>query len=191
MRLTRPARAPLARLVALAALLSAAPLAAASLGAQGARPDDGLAPPPARRTIVAVNPLGALMGILSGEAERVVAPSVGIGVGATHWSFLSDRLLSYSSADARLRWYVSGTAPTGMSVGAVAGLTRVSSSAAGRAVNAVGTGVELSYGELAGRDRRLYLGVGAGAKRLFPLDRELDRFRFAYPTARVAVGWAF
>ena len=180
-------RLPRAALVLLAA--TAAPSAA--LGAQELRPDGRLALPPARRTVVAFNPLGALMGIVSGEAERVLSPSLGLGVGATHWSFLSDRLLSYSSADARRRGYVSGGAPTGMSVGAVAGLTRVSSSAAGRSVDAVGTGVELSYGELAGRDRRLYLGVGAGAKRLFPLEKELDRFRFAYPTARVAVGWAF
>jgi len=171
--------------VAVAAFLLLA--ARAPVGAQESSPP----PPHPRRTIVAVNPIGLVAGIASGEIERVVSPSVGLSAGATRWSLLSGQLLSYTSVDARLRYYVSGTAPTGVSFGVVGGMTHVASAAAGQSTDAIGTGVEINYGELAGRDRRLFLGVGAGAKRLFPLRQELERFRFAYPTARVAVGWAF
>ena len=178
---------PAVRLVGIALAALAALAASTPVGAQESAPPS----PHARRTIVAVNPIGLVAGIASGEIERVVSPSIGLSAGATRWSLLSGQLLSYTSVDARLRYYVSGTAPTGVSFGAVAGMTHVASSAAGETADAIGTGVEISYGELAGRDRRLFLAVGAGAKRLFPLRRELDRFRFAYPTARVAVGWTF
>ncbi|MFL5576899.1 MAG: hypothetical protein ACJ79S_13115 [Gemmatimonadaceae bacterium] len=171
------------------AALAAAPLAP-PLRAQE-RPATSLALPPARKTVVAVNPLGALLGIFSAEVEHAVSPTLGVSVGATHWSLLSEQLFAYTSADARLRYYVSGTAPTGLSLGAVGGVTRVESRAAGQSVNALGAGVELNWAELAGRDHRLYLGVGAGAKRLFPLRKDIEGYRFAYPTGRVAVGWAF
>lgn len=173
-------------LAALSLLVGVAPV-----GAQESARDSVLPSAPARRTIVAVNPIGLVAGIASGEIERVMSPSVGLSAGATRWSLMSGRILSYTSVDARLRYYVSGTAPTGVSFGVVAGMTHAASDVAGESVDAIGTGVEISYGELAGRDKRLFLAVGAGAKRLFLLRQEVDGFRFAYPTARVAVGWAF
>lgn len=146
---------------------------------------------PARRNVVAFNPLAAAFGLWAGEYERVVTPQFGVSVGAGHWSLLGGSALRYDSADLRLRWYAREGAPAGVSFGVLGGMTRVSSGALGQAATAVGTGVEANYGELVGRDDQIYVGVGVGMKRLFPVQGAPEGMRFSYPTWRMAVGWSF
>lgn len=184
-----------ARRAALGVIVTA--LVPAGAGAQAPAPVPAPVPAepaaasPARRNVVAVNPLAAAFGLWAGEYERVVTPQLGVSVGAGHWSLFGGTALRYDSADLRLRWYAREGAPAGVSFGVLGGVTRVSSGALDHAVTAVGTGVEVNYGELAGADDRLYLGVGVGMKRLFPVRGAPQEIRVGYPTARVAVGWSF
>ena len=143
---------------------------------------------------MAANVVGALLGVTSLEGERALGRAVGIGAGVTHWSLFSEKALAYTSADLRLRWYVRGSAPAGLSVAAVGGRTRVSSPALGRAIDALGAGYEVSWSELALPSKRLYLAVGAGEKWLTPrggVGGSLDGITLRYPTARAAIGWGF
>jgi hypothetical protein len=180
-----------------AALAVAAPLTAASLGAQTAGAGGGGGGPfapaaaAAPKTVVAANLAGAFLGVTSVEGERALGRALGVGAGVTHWSLFTSKALAYNSADLRLRYYVTGRAPAGLSVAAVGGATRVSSAVAGRSVDALGGGFEVSWSELALPSKRLYLAVGAGEKWLRPQGTTFDGMTLVYPTVRAAVGWGF
>lgn len=181
------------RLTAAAVVAPLLALAAASLGAQApvAVPADAapvVAPP---RTVVAANLAGAFLGVASLEGERALGRAVGVGAGVTHWALFSERALAYTSADLRLRYYVTGSAPAGLAIAAVGGTTRVSSAVAGRSLDALGGGFEVSWSELALPSKRLYLAVGAGTKWLRPRGTSFDGVVLRYPTARAAIGWGF
>src|SRR5512133_1305151 len=186
----------ISRRLAAAAVVAASAtfaLGASSLGAQDSAAS--AAAPAARvvapKTVVAVNVAGLALGVTSLEGERALGRAVGVGAGVTHWSLFSAKALSYSSADLRLRWYVMGSAPAGLSVAAVGGVTRVSSALVGRSLDAVGAGFEVSWSELALPSKRLYLAVGAGTKWLKPRGTPFDGITLSYPTARAAIGWGF
>ena len=180
---------PFAAAVVVAALF---PLAAASLGAQASVVAPAAAAPVvAPRTVVAANVAGAFLGVASLEGERALGRAVGVGAGVTHWALFSERALAYTSADLRLRYYVTGSAPAGLAIAAVGGATRVSSAAAGRSLDALGGGFEVSWSELALPSKRLYLAVGAGTKWLRPHGTSFDGVVLRYPTARAAIGWGF
>ena len=190
----------------LAAAAAAAPLLAlgvVSLGAQapagggvpagvvpGATPVPAAAPA-SPKTVVAANLAGAFVGVTSLEAEHAFGRAVGAGAGVTHWSLFGGKALAYTSADLRLRYYVTGRAPAGLAVAAVGGTTRVSSAALGRSLDALGAGFEVSWSELALPSKRLYLAVGAGTKWLKPRGTPFDGIALNYPTARAAIGWGF
>ena len=169
------------------------PLAAASLGAQASGVAPATAAPVvvAPRTVVAANVAGAFLGVASLEGERALGRAVGVGAGVTHWALFSERALAYTSADLRLRYYMTGSAPAGLAIAAVGGATRVSSAAAGRSLDALGGGFEVSWSELALPSKRLYLAVGAGTKWLRPRGTSFDGVVRRYPTARAAIGWGF
>jgi hypothetical protein len=56
--------------------------------------------------------------------------------------------------------------------------------------NGVKVGVEIDYTWRLGRTDRLALILGLGGKRIFYTSNG-DRFAGAYPTSRIALGWAF
>lgn len=140
---------------------------------------------------MAANLAGAFLGVASLEGERALGRAVGVGAGVTHWALFSERALAYTSADLRLRYYVTGSAPAGLAIAAVGGATRVSSAVAGRSLDALGGGFEVSWSELALPSKRLYLAVGAGTKWLRPHGTSFDGVLLHYPTARAAIGWGF
>jgi hypothetical protein len=154
-------------------------------------PGATVVPAAAPKTVVAANLAGAFLGVTSLEGERAFGRSLGVGAGVTHWSLFTSKALAYNSADLRLRYYVTGSAPAGLSVAAVGGMTRVSSALAGRSLDAVGAGFEVSWSELALPSKRLYLAVGAGEKWLRPRGTTLDGLSLSYPTARASIGWGF
>jgi hypothetical protein len=50
----------------------------------------------------------------------------------------------------------------------------------------------LDYNWLVGAQKSFYVGLGAGAKRVFISDKDVsDNATVMYPTARISVGWAF
>jgi hypothetical protein len=147
-----------------------------------------------RRTqVVSIQPLFALAAIFAGEYERAVSPAITLGVGGTAWGIDA---INYTSVELKARYYPQERALTGLSVGAAVGYSRVGENLGidrDLNVSAPSAGALIEYGWLLGSDRRLYAGVGFGAKALFiDEDRFSDEdFIARYPTARVSVGYAF
>jgi hypothetical protein len=193
---------PLA-LALVATLAGAAPLAA-----QGSAP--------LSRRSLAINPLGVPFGWFSGEIEGAIGGGASFGVSG---SFLDpdDEDDSLSSIEAKLRYYPAEQGLRGFSIGLTGGYTRLveryqtfspgtvfgpnapapTPTTVRRVTDGPTVGVAADYNWLLGARRRMIVGLGVGAKRIFT-DRDDDR-QFednvfdlpAYPTARFVVGLTF
>jgi hypothetical protein len=160
------------------------------------------APVAAPRQSIAINPLGAVFRVYSGEIERSLVPGLSLGASSSYWGTGADFEdgsgdVSYLSLDGKLRYYPGGTSLQGFSLGGTFGYTRLAGKLTtddgretGRA-DALSAGVVLDYNWLLGDDRRFLVGTGVGAKRLFPLGIEDADVSIAYPTLRLSVGYAF
>lgn len=159
--------------------------------------------PVAPKQAISINPLGVVFRVYSGELERSVAPGLTLGAASSYWGAGADfdddasGDVSYLSFDGKLRYYPGGTSLQGFSLGGSLGYTALSGSltdadgrSTGRA-NSLSAGVALDYNWLLGDSKRFLVGTGIGAKRLFPIGVETDGLSIAYPTARLAVGYAF
>lgn len=156
----------------------------------------------APRQSLSINPLGAVFGVYMGEFERSVSSHASIGVAGTYWDSgftdsESSGELSYTTVDAKLRYYPGQSRLQGFSVGGSLGYTGLSGSLTtvdGREtghVSTVGAGVSLDYNWLLGARNQVVVGTGIGAKRLFVLDDDVEDATLAYPTLRLVVGYAF
>jgi hypothetical protein len=176
----------------LAALGIALVASAASGAAQEAAPKQS----------IAINPLGAVFQVYSGEIERSLVPGLSLGASTSYWGSGADFSdgsadVSYFSVDGKLRYYPGGTSLKGFSMGGTFGYTTLSGTLTdeqGRETdrgNALSAGVVLDYNWLLGENRRFLVGTGIGAKRLFPMGVDADGISIAYPTVRLSVGYAF
>lgn len=176
------------RLFSLAlAILAALPAAAQ---AQEARPS-----PDHYRAIVAANPLGIPLDIISLEVEGAVAQGFTLGAAANYVAPGDSRFNSY---DAKLRYYPGEVALKGFSAGLGFGVLRYSD------FNVDGTGVRetisaptlsviTDYNWMIGARQRFVVGGGLGAKRILASSDKRDRVDLpkAYPFARFVIGLAF
>ena len=164
----------------------------------------GLAAGPAlaqetNRNVLSIQPLSMFFQVYNLELERVFRPHLSGALGFTYWDFDEDdegTELTYLSVDVvKLRYYPSATAPNGFSFGGVAGVTHLSEEDLGvgtdESVTAPSIGILLEYSRLLGRTRRFYLGGGIGAKMLFIDEDDFVEATARYPTARLAIGFAF
>lgn len=165
-----------------------------------------------RRTLVATNPIAALFGVYTLDVERALGELQSIGVGAAYIEPASgtgdendfdDLKRAYATFDLNYRYYPRDVF-RGWSLGASVGASRVAEDrwtndfpdqriTTDRATT-VGFGFNLGYHWLIGRDDRLHLGLGVGAKRHFVIsgDEFMDGDKsFALPTGRFSVGIAF
>ncbi|HEX2211615.1 MAG TPA: DUF3575 domain-containing protein [Longimicrobium sp.] len=156
------------------------------------------------RQVLSINPIGAVFGVYMGEFERSVGRHTSVGVAGTYWDTgftdsESSGELSYTTVDARLRYYPGESRLQGFSIGGSLGytglsgeLTTVDGEDTGR-LNTLGAGIELDYNWLLGARNQVMVGTGIGAKRLFILDEDIDDddVTLAYPTLRLVVGYAF
>lgn len=178
-------RRPLVRLVRALplALAAAAALLATTrpLEAQGRAPGS---------VLVSVNPLGLPFKYVSGEIERKLT---GLATFGGSVSFLDVDDGSYSSFEAKFRLYPNEEAFRGFSIGLGAGITRVSEDFTGgdRSETAPTISVIADYNWLLGRSKRVLVGTGVGAKRIFGDDEDFNDISFAYPTLRFQVGVIF
>ncbi len=180
-------------------------IAAPVLGAQTADSTRAAATVPAPKTILSLNPILLLVPILTGDFERVVSPTVTLGVGGTisgnnEWNH-------YTALEAKVRFYFAETAPTGFSLAGTIGMASASQTVASyigyvdstytssyfreRSTKAT-VGTELSYQWLLGPKKQFAIVLGAGVKRFlgggsyaFPISNDV------MPTARLSVGVAF
>jgi hypothetical protein len=151
---------------------------------------------------VAINPIGAIFQVYSGEIERSLVPGLSLGASGSYWgagsSFEDGSAdVSYLSVDGKLRYYPGGVSLQGFSFGGTFGYTTLAGSLtdeSGRSTDrgeALSAGVVLDYNWLLGENRRFLVGTGIGAKRLLPIGVETDGISIAYPTLRLSVGYAF
>lgn len=166
----------------------------------------------ARRTLVATNPIAAIFGVYTLDLERALGELQSIGVGAAYIepasgsrndADYSDFRSAYATVDLNYRYYPRDVFK-GWSLGASAGASRIAEDRLtpdlpGRQITTdrattIGFGFNLGYNWLIGRDDRLHLGLGVGAKRHFVIggDNFQDGDRsFALPTGRFSLGIAF
>lgn len=166
----------------LAALATAAVVLAAPLHAQAPR---------AERTMISLNPLGLPFKYVSGEIEQKLTGIATLG-GSVSYLDVDDN--SYTSFEAKLRLYPNEEAFKGFSIGIAGGITRVSESytnSPDRSSTAPTIAVIADYNWLLGKSKRVLVGTGVGAKRIFGDDDEFIDVNFAYPTARFQIGVIF
>lgn len=167
----------------------------------------------ARPNLIATDPIGAIFGAYSLNFERAVAMSQSIGFGVSYLEPVSgsesddeydDYRVAYATFDLNYRYYPRDVF-RGWSLGASVGASRVGEDRpteefpAERSITTdrattIGFGFNLGYNWLMGRDDRLHVGLGIGAKRHFVMsgDEFADGAKsFALPTGRFSIGLAF
>lgn len=161
---------------------------AASLEAQAPSPRSG-------RTMISLNPLGLPFKYVSGELEQKVSNIATIG-GSVSYLDVDDE--SYSSFEAKLRLYPNEEAFKGFSIGLAGGISRLSAIESCDSFNCdtgSRTGPSIAvladYNWLLGKSKRVLVGTGVGAKRVFVDDDGLLDLVVAYPTLRFQVGMIF
>lgn len=177
------------RLAAAAACLSLAALAGAAAPAQAQAPR-------ANRTLLSINPLGLPFKYVSGEIEQKVSNIVTIGGSVSYLDVDDD---SYASFEAKLRLYPNEEAFKGFSIGIGAGVSRLTGlttcdigdcrtdSRSGPSIS-----VLADYNWLLGKSKRVLVGTGIGAKRVFVSDDDIFQdLNVAYPTVRFQIGMIF
>ena len=151
---------------------------------------------PERRNVLSLNPLGIPFEYISGEYERMITGLTTFGL---QGSFLSVDEGSYSTMEAKVRFYPNEEWPKGFSIGLAAGVTRVSedrfNSNLGRDVRESETlptaAVIVDYNWILGKAKRVIVGGGVGAKRLIGASGDFIDVNTAYPTARFQIGVRF
>jgi hypothetical protein len=148
---------------------------------------------------ISVLPLHAAFGFYAGDYERAVGQTVTAGLGASYFSLGDDGDdFSYSSVEAKVRYYPSGDPLNGLSFGLTVGPTFVAAdddfdgeTESDEDLTALGVGFEIARSHLMGVERHFYYGYGAGFKRLFVVSGEESGAEMALPTLRLSIGYAF
>ena len=172
------------------ACLGVAALAAVSSTARAQAPH-------AYRTLVSINPLGLPFEIYTGEVEQKISNIVTIGGAFSHIGAFSDA--SYTTFEGKLRVYPNEEAFKGFSIGIGAGVSRLTGlttcdigdcrtdSRSGPSIS-----VLADYNWLLGKSKRVLVGTGIGAKRVFVSDDDIFQdLNVAYPTVRFQIGMIF
>ena len=186
-------------------LAAAACFAAFPSSIQAQRMDQDAIRPEIPRNVITIAPIALILWqVFAPEYERVISPEASFAVAAGYWGTDFDEKIAldddgdtdatYLHLEAKYRYYPNQVLD-GVLVGANVGLRsvdgRVREVGTERDFNATGpsVGFELGYARLYGASQRLYVGGIVGAKRIFwdvP-----DKVFSAYPTIRVAIGYAF
>lgn len=134
------------------------------------------------RQVISANPFGLLLEWFNGEYERTVSESATAGVGG---SFFSSDDNDYLNADVFYRYYPQGRPHDGWAFGAKIGVTSVDGS------SYFGYGFDANRSWLLGANRKFYVGIGFGLKRLVGVPEEEDLIEYI-PTIRlINIGFAF
>lgn len=145
--------------------------------------------------MISLNPLGLPFKYVSGELEQKVSNIVTVGGSVSYLDVDDD---SYASFEAKLRVYPNEEAFKGFSIGLAGGVSRLSgiescdSFDCGRGSRSgPSIAVLADYNWLLGKSKRVLVGTGVGAKRIFADDDNLVDVNFAYPTLRFQIGMIF
>lgn len=138
-------------------------------------------------TVFSANPFGLLLEFFNAEVERVIRPTLSVGLGGST-VLLEDE--DYRNLDAFVRFYPQADALNGWAFGAKAGLTALPLDADSSNLS-FGLGFDVNWSQLLGSEDQFYVGIGFGLKRLISTD-DTHTGAVIIPTLRIVnVGWAF
>jgi len=143
----------------------------------------------ARVNLVSANPIGLLFEWYNGELEHAFQPTASIAVAGTSYDLDDAR---YTSLDGIIRYYPSGRALRGFSVGGSVGFVNVNEDPCGEFCNqndfsAATIGVRGDYVWILGRDQRFSVQTGIGAKRILSNKSDVE----GLPIGRLSLGYAW
>lgn len=145
--------------------------AAGILLAAPAHAQDEAIPPP-HRTLITANPFGLLVDYYNVEVERAVSDVASISL-AFERSTADDN--NVTAGDVRFRYYPQARVFSGIALGASLGYGKFNEDIddgefepgdTDDTMSGPTLGLEVDYSWLVGRDRRLYIGLGFGIRRL-------------------------
>lgn len=141
-----------------------------------------------RVNLISANPIGILFEWYNGEYERALNSTVSLAGAASAYDFDDAR---YGSVDGIVRYYPSGRALRGFSIGASAGFISIDEDFDCEGCDDDGTsatiGVRADYVWILGRDQRFAAAAGIGAKRLLSDDLGTE----GVPIGRLSIGYAW
>jgi hypothetical protein len=124
---------------------------------------EGTREPVPHDQVISANPILLLASWFNAEYERKLSNVTTAGFGGG-WLSVSD--VDYTNVNAFLRYYPQGGALTGFYVGGRLGVYNVEEDDEDSETK-LGIGVDFGYSWLLGLNRTFYVGLGAGASRLF------------------------
>jgi hypothetical protein len=161
---------------------------ASSASAQSANGDRAGIP---RRSLISANPVGLLFEWYNGEFERAMSSTTSLAVAASRFDFDEE---TYTAIDGIARYYPSGRALRGLSVGASVGFVDIQDDSCpfdDACIDDGGTsatlGIRGDYVWILGRDQVFSVATGLGAKRVLADDVGTEFI----PIGRLSIGYAF
>jgi hypothetical protein len=141
-----------------------------------------------RVNLISANPIGILFEWYNGEYERALSSTVSLAGAASSYDFDDAR---YASVDGIVRYYPSGRALRGFSIGASAGFISIDEDfdceGCDDDESSATIGVRADYVWILGRDQRFAAAAGIGAKRLLSDDVGTE----GVPIGRLSIGYAW
>ena len=182
------------------------------LRAQSADTTPRAAAPPARQTVVTLNPFAVIAAYFTADIEHAVSRAVSIGAAGSIAG--NGDFNHYGSLEANVRYYPNERVLQGFSIGGTIGFatalsdygyttlnyanpdgsrtTVLASDTPRERITRATAGTELSYQWLLGPRHRFVIVLGGGVKRAFGEQRYIDPFNSSViPTGRVNIGFAF
>jgi hypothetical protein len=144
-----------------------------------------------RVNLISANPIGLLFEWYNGELEHALSSTTSLAVAASRYDFDN---ANYTSADGIARYYPTGRALRGFSIGVSVGVVSVDDDFDGNCIGCEdddGTsatiGIRGDYVWILGRDQRFSVAAGIGAKRLLNNDLGTE----GLPIGRLSIGYAW
>ena len=170
------------RLALVGALLAASATAASAQAVEASR--SGIK----RTNLISANPIGILFEWYNGEYEHALTSTVSVAAAASRYDLDETE---YQSIDGIVRYYPSGRALRGFSIGASVGYINVDEDFDCLGCEDDGSsatiGVRADYVWILGRDQRFAAAAGIGAKRLLSNDLGTE----GVPIGRLSIGYAW
>ena len=164
-----------------------AAIAVTSVTASAQRVEDSRTGIP-RMNLISANPIGLLFEWYNGEYERALTSTVSLAAAASAYDIDNT---DYQSVDGIVRYYPSGRALRGFSIGASVGFINLDEEYECPGCDEDGSsatlGVRADYVWILGRDQRFAAAAGIGAKRLLNDDLGTE----GVPIGRLSIGYAW
>jgi hypothetical protein len=153
-------------------------------------------PAPGPKNVLSIQH-GVAFPVLGLEYERANSATSTFGIGGFHYTQGAGKEeVKFTSGEVRLRYYPGRVALQGFSLGGAIGFASVKGTSPGfiaESQAAPTIGLMAEYQMLLGEKKNFSLAAGLGTKAVFVGKDEITSpdFRAKYPTARIAIGFAF